>query len=145
MVFDIKSFLQVATSTGKVSKVVYHKKTMKQESVTKALLFREFKHFTSSPGYMLNSGLGIFLMPICAVALLWKGRKIFIMLNGMFGSQDGMCTVVGYDYAVWSYINGYHDSTFDFFGGKKSVDCTVSSCDTMAGSSCKTGYAAYFK
>lgn len=77
-----KSFLQVATSTGKVSKVVYHKKTMKQESVTKALLFREFKHFTSSPGYMLNSGLGIFLMPICAVALLWKGRKIFIMLNG---------------------------------------------------------------
>ena len=72
-----------------VSKVVYHKKTMKQESVTKALLFREFKHFTSSPGYMLNSGLGIFLMPICAVALLWKGRKIFTMLNGMFGSQEG--------------------------------------------------------
>lgn len=84
-----KSFLQVATSTGKVSKVVYHKKTMKQESVTKALLFREFKHFTSSPGYMLNSGLGIFLMPICAVAILWKGRKLFTMLNGMFGSQDG--------------------------------------------------------
>ena len=84
-----KSFLQVATATGKVSKVVYHKKTMKQESVTKALLFREFKHFTSSPGYMLNNGLGIFLMPICAVALLWKGRKIFTMLNGMFGSQDG--------------------------------------------------------
>ena len=84
-----KSFLQVVTSTGKVSKVVYHKKAMKQESVTKALLFREFQHFTSSPGYMLNSGLGIFLMPICAVALLWKGRKIFTMLNGMFGSQDG--------------------------------------------------------
>ena len=84
-----KSFLQVATATGKVSKVVYHKKTMKQESVTKALLFREFKHFTSSPGYMLNSGLGIFLMPICAVALLWKGRKIFTMLNGMVGSQEG--------------------------------------------------------
>ncbi len=65
-----KSFLQVATSTGKVSKVVYHKKTMKQESVTKALLFREFWHFTSSPGYMLNSGLGIFLMPVCAAGLI---------------------------------------------------------------------------
>lgn len=84
-----KSFLQVATSTGKVSKVVYHKKTMKQESVTKALLFREFWHFTSSPGYMLNSGLGIFLMPVCAAGLIWKGRKLFTMLNGMFGSQDG--------------------------------------------------------
>lgn len=84
-----KSFLQVATSTGKVSKVVYHKKTMKQESVTKALLFREFWHFTSSPGYMLNSGLGIFLMPVCAAGLIWKGRKLFTMLHGMFGSQDG--------------------------------------------------------
>lgn len=110
-----KSFLQVATSTGKVSKVAYHKKDMKQESITKALLLRAFKHFTLSPGYMLNSGLGIFLIPICAVALLWKGRKIFTMLNGMFGSQDG--PVAGYDHAVWSYINGYHDSTFDFFGG----------------------------
>lgn len=69
--------------------MVYHKKTMKQESVTKALLFREFWHFTSSPGYMLNSGLGIFLMPVCAAGLIWKGRKLFTMLNGMFGSQDG--------------------------------------------------------
>ena len=84
-----KSFLQVATSTGKVTKVEYHRKAMKQESITKALLLREFKHFISSPGYMLNSGLGVFLMPICAVILLWKGRKIFTVLNGMFGSQDG--------------------------------------------------------
>lgn len=84
-----KSFLQVATSTGKVGKVEYRKKAMIQESVSKALLFREFKHFTSSSGYMLNSGLGVFLMPICAAVLLWKGRKLFTMLNGMFGSQDG--------------------------------------------------------
>ena len=84
-----KSFLQVATSTEKVSKVIYRKRTMKQESVTKSLLFREFWHFTSSPGYMLNSGLGVFLMPVCAAGLLWKGRKLFVVLNGMFGSQDG--------------------------------------------------------
>lgn len=84
-----KSFLQVATATGKITKVEYHKKAMKQESITKALLLREFQHFTSSPGYMLNCGLGIFLMPVCAVLLLWKGRKLFTVLNGMFGSQDG--------------------------------------------------------
>lgn len=84
-----KSFLQVATSTGKVGKVKYRRKTMIQESVSKALLLREFKHFTSSSGYMLNSGLGVFLMPVCAAGLLWKGRKLFTMLNGMFGSQDG--------------------------------------------------------
>ena len=62
-----------------------------------------------------------------------------------FDQAGWYCTVAGYDYVVWSYINGYHDSTFDFFGWEKSVDCTVSSSDTMAGSSCKTGYAAYFK
>lgn len=61
-----------------------------------------------------------------------------------FDQAGWYCTVAGYDYVVWFYINGYHDSTFDFFGGEKSVDCTVSSCDTMAGSSCKTGHAAYF-
>lgn len=43
-----KSFLQVATSTGKVSKAEYRKKAMKQESVTKALILREYKHFISS-------------------------------------------------------------------------------------------------
>lgn len=84
-----KSFLQVATSTGKISKVEYRKKAMKQENVMKTLILREYRHFISSPGYMLNSGLGIFLMPICAVVLLWKGRMLFTMLNGMFGSQDG--------------------------------------------------------
>lgn len=62
-----------------------------------------------------------------------------------FDQAGWYCTVAGYGYVVWFYINGYHDSTFDFFGGEKSVDCTVSSCDTMAGSSCKTGHAAYFK
>ena len=68
----------------------------------------------------------------------------FLGVNGA-GKTTTLKSVAGYDYVVWSYINGYHDSTFDFFGGEKSVDCTVSSSDTMAGSSCKTGYAAYFK
>ena len=31
----------------------------------------------------------MFLMPVCAAGLLWKGRKLFTMLNSMFGSQDG--------------------------------------------------------
>ena len=35
-----------------------------------------------------------------------------------FDQAGWYCTVAGYDYVVWSYINGYHDSTFDFFGGK---------------------------
>ena len=49
--------------------MVYHKKTMKQESVTKALLFREFKHFTSSPGYMLYIGIFIAVNVVAGIDL----------------------------------------------------------------------------
>ena len=31
----------------------------------------------------------MFLMPVCAAGLLWKGRKLFTVINGMFGSQNG--------------------------------------------------------
>ncbi|HBJ18239.1 MAG TPA: hypothetical protein DDY70_00610 [Clostridiales bacterium] len=33
---------------------------------------------------MLNCGLGTFLMPLCAIAVLWKGRELFSMLDAMF-------------------------------------------------------------
>ena len=84
------SFLSVATATGKVSRTVYRKGDMKQQGMYKTMLDREFKHFTSSPTYMLNCGIGLFLMPIGAIALLVKGREMFALLTGVFGSQDGM-------------------------------------------------------
>lgn len=83
------SFLKVATFTGKVSKASYHKKDMKQQSISKALLDREFRHFISSSGYMLNNGLGVFLMLIGAVAILWKGKDMFNLLVSIFGDKDG--------------------------------------------------------
>ena len=33
---------------------------------------------------MLNCGLGSFLMPVCAVAVLWKGSELFAVLNAIF-------------------------------------------------------------
>lgn len=56
--------------------MVYHKKTMKQESVTKALLFREFKHFTSSPGYMLYIVIFIAVNVVAGLTLyIWLKTK----------------------------------------------------------------------
>lgn len=84
-----RSFLRLATSTGKTERRKYRETTSRQRSVDAALLGRELKHFTASPSYMLNCGLGTFLMPVCAITLLWKGRILFAMLDAMFVETAG--------------------------------------------------------
>lgn len=84
-----RSFLQIATSTGKVIHREYREKHSRQRSIDAALLGREFSRFTASPNYMLNCGLGTFLMPLCAIAVLWKGGELFEMLDAMFAETEG--------------------------------------------------------
>lgn len=84
-----RSFLKTATSTGKTAYRRNRKNSSKQQSVDAALLRREFAHFTASPSYMLNCGLGTILMLLCAVAALWKGRSVFSLLNSMFAGREG--------------------------------------------------------
>ena len=69
------SFLQIATAAGKVARREYRETRSRQRSTNTALLCREFSRFAASPSYMLNCGLGTFLMPVCAIAVLWKGRE----------------------------------------------------------------------
>ena len=79
-----RSFLQIATSTGKAARREYRETHNRQRSTNTALLCREFSRFAASPGYMLNCGLGTFLMPVCAIAALWKGSELFAVLNAIF-------------------------------------------------------------
>lgn len=83
------SFLQIATSTGKTVRREYREMRSRQRGIDAALLCREFSRFAASPGYMLNCGLGTFLMPLCAIALLWKGAELFAMLDAMFAQTEG--------------------------------------------------------
>ena len=71
-----RSFIHIATATGKTEKVVYREKKEKRKSEFGALLTKEFRRFTSSPNYMLNCGLGTVLMPILAIVVLVKGRSL---------------------------------------------------------------------
>jgi len=71
-----RSFLNIATSTGKTEHVRYVEKTAREKSVFSALLSKEFGRFTSSANYMLNCGLGVLLVPAVGVLLLIKGRGI---------------------------------------------------------------------
>ena len=88
-----RSFLKIATSSGRTAKKVYKETAVKQKGIAAALLAKEFGRFTSSPNYMLNCGLGILLLPICGVLFLWQGGAVISVLNEVFGERAG-CTPV---------------------------------------------------
>ena len=89
-----RSFLKIATSTGGTAKVIYREKAAKLHSAPRALLGKELARFGSSPNYMLNSGLGILLLPISGILLLWKGGTVVSLLNEAFTSQSGCAEVL---------------------------------------------------
>ena len=89
-----RSFLHIAASSGKTERRKYRETASRQRGIDAALLSRELAHFTGSPSYMLNCGLGAFLMPVCAAAVLWKGRSLFAMLDAMFADTAGSVPVL---------------------------------------------------
>lgn len=62
----------------------YREAPSRQRSTNTALLRREFSRFAASSSYMLNCGLGTFLMPVCGIAVLWKGSELFAVLDAIF-------------------------------------------------------------
>lgn len=89
-----RSFLRVATATGRVGKKVYTERTAQVHSVPRALLGKELSRFTTSPNYMLNCGLGVLLLPILAVLTLIKGGEIGTVINEIFGADSGVLPVL---------------------------------------------------
>ncbi len=94
-----RSFLKIATATGKTARAVYREKTAHVRSVSSALLGKELKRFTSSPNYMLNCGMGILFLFVGAVAALIKGRDLSEVLTAILPSRTGcvpvlLCTAV---------------------------------------------------
>lgn len=66
----LKSFINMATSTGRTARVIYREKAVKEKNIFTAVLSKEFGRFTSSPAYMLNCGLGILILPVMGIFLL---------------------------------------------------------------------------
>ena len=89
-----RSFLRIVTATGAVAKVKYREKALKGASPSGALLRREFTRFFSSANYMLNCGLATLLLPAAGVALLIKGKDLFVMLQTVFGEINGLSSVL---------------------------------------------------
>ena len=89
-----RSFLKIATSSGKTERRVYRETAAKCRSIPSALLAKEFGRFTGSPNYMLNCGLGVLLLPICGVVLLIKGGALMPALEQAFASRPGAVPVL---------------------------------------------------
>ena len=81
------SFLKIATATGYAERRRYREQAAVRRSASAALLAKELGRFASSPNYMLNCGMGTLLMPVAAVALLWKRGALLTALNGVFGGD----------------------------------------------------------
>ena len=92
-----RSFLKIATATGSVKKVRFRHKAVRAQSVQRALRQKELRRFAASPNYMLNCGLGTFLMPVCALLILWKGGEFLstveTLLDGLEGSVPVMLSI----------------------------------------------------
>lgn len=67
-----RSFIRIVTTvTGSSAKKTYKEKTTRARKIGTALLAKEFRHFISSPTYMLNCGLGtLFIIAVGVLALI---------------------------------------------------------------------------
>ncbi|MBQ6464977.1 MAG: hypothetical protein IJJ43_01750 [Oscillospiraceae bacterium] len=89
-----RSFLKIATSTGNVEKKRYVEKTAKERGAFGALFAKELGRFASSANYMLNTGLGILVLPAIGVLLLVKGRELCAALGEVFAARPGTVAIL---------------------------------------------------
>ena len=82
-----RNFIKILTHSSGGQKKAYESRLMKSRSVSKALLWREFKRFTASAAYMLNMGLGLMIMLIGSIVIAVKAcavRDAFSMFEGYY-------------------------------------------------------------
>lgn len=79
-----RSFLQLATSSGKTARIEYRETAARKGSADTALLRKEFRRFTGSPAYMLNCGMGTLFAIVIGVLIIVKHSAVveFVSLLG---------------------------------------------------------------
>jgi ABC-2 type transport system permease protein len=90
----LKSFMAIATATGKVKTQRYVEKKVKEKSLFGAMLSKELTRFTSSPNYMLNCGLGILLIPAAGVYFLLEAKEFMPLINEAMADRPQCATIL---------------------------------------------------
>lgn len=78
-----KSFVKLATSKARAKKIKYVEKPMEAKSLNKALLIREFRHFTSNAMVMLNGSMGVVFTLVGAGALILYKEDIQMLMTAI--------------------------------------------------------------
>lgn len=78
-----RSFIKLATSEAKTKKIKYIEKPMDMKSINKALIIREFKHFTSNAMVMLNGAMGVVFTIVGAGALILYKDDIQMLIDAI--------------------------------------------------------------
>ncbi len=89
-----RSFLKIATATGKSDRKVYRETRTEKRSAFAALFSKELARFTGSPNYMLNCGLGTLFLPALGVFLLIKGSSFLGSLSEFLSECPGALPVL---------------------------------------------------
>ena len=85
-----RSFLKIATATGRTERRRYREQTAVRRSTGAALLHKELGRFTASPNYMLNCGMGILMLPVAGGMLLWKSGELTAVLRAVPQVYDAL-------------------------------------------------------
>ena len=78
-----RTFTKIVTTNKGEKQAIYKEKAAKAHNAGSALLRREIKRFVSSPAYMLNSGFGLLMLPIAAVAIIFYAPTLKASLANM--------------------------------------------------------------
>lgn len=78
-----KTFMKIALTKGNAEGKTARVSGYTARGTRKALLLREYKHFSSLPTWMLNGGLGLLLIPVAAIAALIKSAALREVLTAM--------------------------------------------------------------
>ena len=79
-------FIRIATSNRGIRKVAYRRRELRVSSPLRALVWKEFRYFTSLPMYMMNSAMGVILCILIPVLILLQ-RDAFAPFLAIMGSS----------------------------------------------------------
>lgn len=90
-------FIRIATTNRGIRKVSYQRRQLRVSSPLKALVFKEFRYFTSLPMYMMNAAIGVIFCVVIPVLLILQ-RDAFLpfisMISPDAGEAAGVITAV---------------------------------------------------
>lgn len=98
-----RSFLGIITAQKNIARRKYRQKTLKENSVIGALIRKEWVHFLSSAGYILNAAFGAAILIAAAVFLVIRQDYIHVIAAAIPGIQEALplgavsaaCTMLG--------------------------------------------------